>query len=87
VLEAHDLECERGARVLFRALSFAVGEGQALRITGANGSGKTSLLRILCGLLPPTQGSVLWNGTSVLRMREEYSKKLVYLGHAAAVKD
>lgn len=73
--------------MLFRALSFAVGAGQSLRITGANGSGKTSLLRILCGLLPATQGSVLWNGASVLRMREEYSKKLVYLGHAAAVKD
>jgi heme exporter protein A len=87
VLEAQALDCERGARVLFRGLSFAVGAGQSLRITGANGSGKTSLLRILCGLLPPTQGSVLWNGTSVLRMREEYSKKLVYLGHAAAVKD
>ena len=87
MLEAQDLDCERGARVLFRALSFAVGAGQSLRITGANGSGKTSLLRILCGLLPPTRGSVLWNGTNVARLREDYSRKLVYLGHASAIKD
>ena len=73
--------------MLFRALSFAVGAGQSLRITGDNGSGKTSLLRILCGLLPPTRGSVLWNGTNVARLREDYSRKLVYLGHASAIKD
>ena len=87
MLEAQDLACERSGRLLFRALSFSVGTGQVLRIAGANGSGKTSLLRILCGLLPPTQGAVLWNGSSVARMGEEYSQKLVYLGHAAAVKD
>jgi heme exporter protein A len=87
VLEAHDLECERGGRVLFRGLALAVGAGQALRVAGANGSGKTSLLRILCGLLPPSQGAVLWNGNGVLRMREEFAAKLVYLGHAPAVKE
>jgi heme exporter protein A len=87
VLEAHNLECERGGRTLFRGLAFAVGAGQGLRIAGANGSGKTTLLRILCGLLPPSQGAVLWNGTSVHRMQEEYCEKLVYLGHAPAVKD
>ena len=87
MLEAQDLDCERGARLLFRALSFAVGAGQSVRITGANGSGKTSLLRILCGLLPPTRGAVLWNGSNVTRLREEYANKLFYLGHASAIKD
>lgn len=87
MLEAHNLECKRGGRTLFRGLAFAVGAGQALRIAGANGSGKTTLLRILCGLLPPTQGAVLWNGSGVARLREEYSQKLVYLGHSPAVKD
>jgi heme exporter protein A len=56
VLDAVDLECERGGRKLFRRLSFSLGAGEALRIAGANGSGKTSLLRILCGLAAPAAG-------------------------------
>jgi heme exporter protein A len=87
VLEAVELECERSGRILFRGLSFALHPGELLRIAGANGSGKTSLLRILCGLLAPTQGEVRWQGMRVERLREEYSTRLVYLGHAPAVKD
>ena len=87
MLEARDLRCERGGRTLFSSLSFEIRAGEALRIAGANGSGKTSLLRILCGLLPPTQGKVLWKGNEVAALREDYSRELVYLGHAAAVKD
>jgi heme exporter protein A len=87
VLEAADLECERGGRTLFRALSFALQPGERLRVAGANGSGKTSLLRILCGLLAPTQGRVTWNGGDIASLREEYSTRIVYLGHAPAVKD
>jgi len=87
VLEATDLECERGGRTLFRGLSFALKGGELLRIAGQNGSGKTSLLRILCGLLAPTQGEVRWKGTRIAELREDYSRELVYLGHAPAVKD
>lgn len=87
MLEAADLECERGGRSLFRSLGFALKAGESLRIAGANGSGKTSLLRILCGLLPPAHGKVLWKGADVAGLREEYSTQLVYLGHAPAVKD
>jgi heme exporter protein A len=87
VLEAADLECERGGRTLFRSLSFALRGGEALRIAGANGSGKTSLLRILAGLLAPARGAVTWHGRDVTGLREEYSRHLVYLGHAPAVKD
>ena len=87
MLEARDLQCERGGRTLFSSLSFEIHAGEALRIAGANGSGKTSLLRILCGLLPPTQGKVLWKAKEVAALREEYAGELVYLGHAAAVKD
>ncbi|HYT46932.1 MAG TPA: cytochrome c biogenesis heme-transporting ATPase CcmA [Burkholderiales bacterium] len=87
MLEANDLECERGGRTLFSHLSFAVGKGELLRIAGTNGSGKTSLLRILCGLLSPDAGEVRWQGSAILRLREEYSKQLLYLGHAPAVKD
>ena len=87
MLEAVDLACERGGRSLFRGLSFALRDGELLRIAGPNGSGKTSLLRIVCGLLSPTAGTVLWDGAEIRRLREEYAKQLVYIGHAAAVKD
>jgi heme exporter protein A len=87
VLEAAGLECARGGRTLFRGLSFALKEGELLRITGANGRGKTSLLRLLCGLLSPTAGGVRWNGEPIGSLKEEYSRHLVYLGHAPAVKD
>ncbi len=87
MLEAVDLACERGGRSLFRGLSFALRGGELLRLAGPNGSGKTSLLRILCGLLSPTAGAVHWDGTEIRRLREEYSRQLVYLGHAPAVKD
>jgi heme exporter protein A len=87
VLEAQELECERGGRRLFGALSFSLLAGEALRVAGANGSGKTSLLRLLCGLLPPAAGQVLWKGMPVRDLREDYSRELVYLGHAPAVKD
>ena len=56
-------------------------------MAGANGSGKTSLLRILCGLLPPTRGEVLWQGHPIRGLKEDYARQLVYLGHAPAVKE
>ena len=87
MLGAVDLACERGGRSLFRGLSFALRGGELLRVAGPNGSGKTSLLRILCGLLSPTAGAVHWDGTDIRRLREEYSRQLVYFGHAPAVKD
>ena len=87
MLEAIELECERGGRKLFRGLSLALGAGERLRIVGPNGSGKTSLLRILCGLLAPAAGEVRWQGRSIESLREEYARHLVYLGHAPAIKD
>ncbi len=87
MLEATDLACARGGRTLFAGLSFALRAGDALRIAGANGSGKTSLLRILCGLLSPSHGEARWKGTPVSALKEDYARELVYLGHAPAVKD
>ena len=86
MLEAADLECERGGRMLFRALSLAVRGGELVRIAGENGSGKTSLMRILCGLLAPHAGRVQWKGQAISALREEYSRELLYVGHAPAVK-
>jgi heme exporter protein A len=87
MLEASDLELERGGRRLFRGLSLALAGGELLRIAGANGSGKTTLLKILCGLLAPEAGEVRWRGLPIKTLREEYARQLVYLGHAPAVKD
>ena len=87
MLEAAELECERGTRRLFRGISFAVTAGELLRVAGANGSGKTSLLRILSGLASPSAGVVRWKGQPIGALREEYARELVYIGHAPAVKD
>ena len=86
MLEAADLTCERGGRVLFRRLSVSLRAHDLVRVAGENGSGKTSLLRILCGLLEPAGGEVRWNGAPIRSLREEYSRALVFLGHAPAVK-
>jgi heme exporter protein A len=87
VLEACDLECKRGGRTLFRELSFSMKSGELMRIAGPNGSGKTSLLRMLCGLLTPSAGEVRWKGAPIRALSEDYARELVYLGHAPAVKD
>ena len=87
MLEAIGLQCVRQQRTLFNSLSFSLAAGERLRIAGANGSGKTSLLRILTGLLAPSEGEVRWRGEKIGSLEEEYSRQIVYLGHAAAVKD
>ncbi len=87
MLQAVGLECVRGRRRLFRDLSFEAQAGELIWVAGPNGSGKTSLLRILCTLLPPEAGSVLWRGSSAHNLAESFRAELVYLGHAAAVKD
>src|SRR3970040_486622 len=87
MLEISDVACVRGERTLFSGLHCSLDTGSLLRVAGPNGSGKTSLLRIVCGLAAPASGEVRWAGEAVRRMREEYSRRLIYLGHAHAVKD
>ena len=87
MLEASNLECERGGRRLFHGMTFSVRSGETLRVAGPNGSGKTSLLRILCGLLTPSAGEVRWNGARIQALKEEFARHVLYLGHAPAVKD
>lgn len=85
-LEANALECVRGGRRLFHGLSFSLGPGELLEIAGPNASGKTSLLRMLCGLLAPTSGEILWGNAIITSLNEEYLNSLAYLGHANGMK-
>lgn len=87
MLEADQLECARGTRTLFTGIGFTLTPGALLRVTGANGRGKTTLLRALCGLLQPAAGEVRWKGESIRVLREEYWQHLLYIGHANALKD
>jgi heme exporter protein A len=87
MLQAHQLACVRGDRPLFRDLNLTLEPGHALHLAGANGSGKTSLLRLLCGLSAPAEGEVRWNGESIRSLREDFYRNQIYIGHAPAVKD
>jgi heme exporter protein A len=86
-LQAHRLTCVRGDLQLFADLSFEIQPGDALWVSGTNGSGKTSLLRMLCGLSVPADGEVRWGGRNIRGLRDEFCSKLVYIGHANGVKD
>ncbi len=87
MFSANELVCERGERVLFRNLGFELGEGEALLVGGGNGRGKTSLLRILCGLSAPVAGVVCWRGEPIGGTYERYAREMTYLGHANGIKD
>ena len=87
MLDAVNLSCERGERTLFAGLEFALAPGSLMRVAGPNGTGKTSVLRMLCGLLEPAAGEVRWHGRSIRQQREDYWKDLVYVGHLNGVKE
>ena len=87
MLEAVNLGCTRGDRRLFKSLNFSIQPGELIELRGANGSGKTSLLRILSGLSTPSQGQVRWNGKDIRSLGEEYSGAVSYLAHQNGVKD
>jgi len=85
-LEACALECIRGNRVLFRDLELRIEAGEVIQVAGANGSGKTSLLRLLCGLGVPTHGAITWCGQNIRQIRAEYLAEVTYVGHLPGIK-
>ena len=87
MLESVGLTCLRGGRRLFENLGFTVSSGELVHLQGSNGSGKTSLLRILTGLSSPDTGEVRWRGESIRQVRDAYVSEMLYLGHHPAIKD
>ncbi|NBB12814.1 cytochrome c biogenesis heme-transporting ATPase CcmA [Pseudomonas sp. SLFW] len=87
VLEAVALACERDWRLLFQHFDLRLTAGDMVQISGPNGSGKTSLLRLLSGLMQPTAGEVLLGGQPLARQRHALAQHLLWIGHAAGIKD
>jgi len=86
-LQVIALGCERGGRPLFATQSFSLEAGQAMHIEGDNGSGKTSLLRMVSGLSQPASGEVRWGGQAIAEVRQAFFGDLLYLGHSLGLKD
>ena len=81
------LSGSRGERQLFSEVSVTVKPGTLLAVVGENGSGKTSFLRMLCGLLSPDKGAILWQGKDIRQLKELYRAQLTYVGHLNGIKD
>lgn len=86
MLEARQLRCERDERILFSDLSFQVKAGEWIQITGGNGVGKTTLLRLLSGLARPDVGGVYWQVQPLHRVRDSYQQNLLWIGHQPGIK-
>ncbi len=84
-LQINFLELYRNDDCIFSEISFDLSEGQHLLISGANGTGKTSLLRVICGLTIPTGGTILWNQLATNNINCRYYEHLAYLGHKNAL--
>ncbi|GEP61081.1 heme ABC exporter ATP-binding protein CcmA [Reyranella soli] len=86
LLDVADLACRRGGRPVFERLSFALGAGELLALTGRNGSGKTTLLRALALLVRPEAGTIRWQGSDVQDDPETWRGRLAWLGHLDGLK-
>lgn len=86
MLDIVNLSCVRGDRHLFKGVDLSLTSGECVHLEGHNGAGKTSLLRIACGLSVPESGQVLWRGEPI-RSSDTFRAELLYLGHQLALKD
>jgi heme exporter protein A len=82
-----NLSCARGDKRLFSGVSFSLQPGQWLHLEGNNGVGKTSLLRLVCGLSTLEEGEITWNNQAVSKDPQTFRANLAYLGHQLALKD
>jgi heme exporter protein A len=79
------LQCERGEKTIFDKLNFSAQANDIVQLQGSNGSGKTSLLRILCGLARPVGGTICWNGADIHTDLRAYQAAITYVGHRRGV--
>jgi heme exporter protein A len=86
LLKVTDLACRRGGRPVFDRLSFGLGGGELLTLTGRNGSGKTTLLRTLAGLIQPERGTICWQGKDIAADQDAWRGRLAWLGHLDGLK-
>ena len=86
MLNARSITCVRGDRLLFQDLSLQLHPGEACQIQGGNGVGKTTLLRVLCGLSLPESGEVFWNAAPIREDPEKFQSDLIYIGHSNGIK-
>lgn len=87
MLTVNDLACVRGDRRLFAGLSFCLEPASWIHLTGENGVGKTSLMRMLVGLAPIETGEIRWKGTTIGALGDDYRRAITYLGHHNALKE
>jgi heme exporter protein A len=87
MLRVSNISCSRGNKPLFSDISFELQAGQALHLEGDNGVGKTSLLRIVCGLSPADAGEVCWQDTTIQKNAAAFRSSLFYLGHGLSLKE
>ncbi|MDM0106856.1 cytochrome c biogenesis heme-transporting ATPase CcmA [Variovorax sp. J22R24] len=80
-----ELACARGGRRVFAGVTFDAAPGDVVQVRGSNGSGKSSLLRLLCGLLQPTGGDVHWRGRHVGAHEADFAREVAYMGHAGGM--
>ena len=86
MLEVSHLKVTRGENTLFDALSFIISPGELVQIEGRNGTGKTTLLRLLIGLGQYDSGSIQWKGATIRSNREAFHQELLYIGHQTGIK-
>jgi len=85
-LSVKNLLIERDDRLLFKDLNFTLSAGEVIQLVGRNGSGKTSLIRTLLGLMPDFEGDLFWKGKPLYQERDDFFNHLLYLGHKPSIK-
>ena len=86
MLKLVDIACQRGKQKLWSNVNASIDAGNILFVAGTNGSGKSSLLRIIAGLSTPIEGQVLWNTQEISKHSAAYRQEMIYIGHQAPLK-